>query len=83
MNPAPPPEEAPVLSFLFWVHRPLERHKNLRTVFLKDIVVLQIVLTYACKVLCNKERTGYKLITSAVTAVGCADEGCRDVFTRS
>ena len=61
MNPAPPPEEAPVLSFLFWATpRPLDRHKNLRTVFLKDIVVLQIVLTYACKVLCNKECTGYK-----------------------
>ena len=84
VNPAPPPEEAPVLSFLFWAHRPLERHKSLRSDFLKDTVVLQSVMTYACIVLCNKECTGYKLITSTVTAVRSgADVGRRDAVIRN
>ena len=62
VNPPPPPGggaglELPILG----TPSPLERHKSLRSVFLKDTVVLQIVLTYACKVLCDEEHTGYKL----------------------
>ena len=47
-------------------------------------MVLQVVLTYCMQSLCNKERTGYRLITSTVTAVRSgADEGRRDAVTWS